>query len=142
VMAGYEGHRGWISRIAGLRSQRGKGIGQSLLVEAERRLSALGCIKLNLQVVDTNASTVAFYESGYRIKPRISMSKRLPSSHLPPRLTVGVGFGGAEGNFRFWSIMSRSGSHPSSQSCEVFAPDFCTVQAIGIAGGELLVHKS
>lgn len=78
VMAGYEGHRGWISRIAVLTSHRGTGVGQHLIVEAERRLSALGCIKVNLQVVESNSSTVAFYEkSGYMIEPRISMSKRL-----------------------------------------------------------------
>jgi ribosomal protein S18 acetylase RimI-like enzyme len=77
-MAGYEGHRGWISRIAVLTSHRGAGVGLHLLVEAERRLAALGCIKVNLQVVESNSSTVAFYEkSGYMIEPRISMSKRL-----------------------------------------------------------------
>jgi ribosomal protein S18 acetylase RimI-like enzyme len=79
VMAGYEGHRGWISRIAVLRAHRLKGIGQALLSEAERRLSALGCIKINLQVVETNSTVVRFYkEAGYEIEPRISMSKRLP----------------------------------------------------------------
>lgn len=78
VMAGYEGHRGWISRIAVLRSHRLRRVGQSLLREAEKRLAALGCMKVNLQVVDTNASTVRFYEkAGYQVEPRISMSKRL-----------------------------------------------------------------
>jgi ribosomal protein S18 acetylase RimI-like enzyme len=80
VMAGYEGHRGWISRIAVLRAHRHKGIGQALLSEAERRLAALGCMKINLQVVETNSAVVRFYEeAGYEIEPRISMSKRLPS---------------------------------------------------------------
>src|SRR6476659_1922879 len=51
VMAGYDGHRGWISRIAVLRAHRGKRIGQALLSEAEKRLAALGCIKINLQVL-------------------------------------------------------------------------------------------
>jgi ribosomal protein S18 acetylase RimI-like enzyme len=78
VMAGYEGHRGWISRIAVLKSRQGTGLGQDLLAEAERRLAALGCIKVNLQVVESNAATVRFYEkSGYQVEPRISMSKRL-----------------------------------------------------------------
>jgi len=78
VMAGYEGHRGWISRIAVLRSHRNCGVGRDLLIEAERRLAALGCIKVNLQVVEDNSPTVEFYEkSGYRIEPRISMSKHL-----------------------------------------------------------------
>lgn len=78
VMAGYEGHWGWISRIAVSVSHRGRGIGRDLLVEAERRLAALGCVKVNLQVVESNAETVGFYErSGYGIEPRISMSKLL-----------------------------------------------------------------
>jgi ribosomal protein S18 acetylase RimI-like enzyme len=62
VMAGYEGHRGWISRIAVLRTHRHKRIGQALLLEAERRLAALGCIKINLQVLETNSAVVRFYE--------------------------------------------------------------------------------
>ena len=78
VMAGYEGHRGWISRIAVLQSHRLEGIGQLLLHEAEKRLAALGCIKVNLQVVETNAAVVRFYEeAGYQVEPRISMSKNL-----------------------------------------------------------------
>lgn len=78
VMAGYEGHRGWISRIAVLRSHRNRGVGRDLLIEAERRLAALGCVKVNLQVVESNSATVEFYErSGYQIEPRISMSKLL-----------------------------------------------------------------
>ncbi|MGN6538011.1 MAG: GNAT family acetyltransferase [Mesorhizobium sp.] len=78
VMAGYEGHRGWISRVAVLRSHRNRGVGQDLLREAERRLAALGCVKVNLQVLESNARTVEFYEkSGYRVEPRISMGKLL-----------------------------------------------------------------
>jgi ribosomal protein S18 acetylase RimI-like enzyme len=81
VMAGYEGHRGWISRIAVLRAHRHKGIGRALLLEAEGRLAALGCIKINLQVLETNSAVVRFYEeAGYKIEPRISMSKRLPAA--------------------------------------------------------------
>lgn len=76
VMAGYEGHRGWISRIAVRRSHRGRGVGSDLLVEAERRLAALGCMKVNLQVVESNSDAVAFYQKvGYAVEPRISMSK-------------------------------------------------------------------
>jgi ribosomal protein S18 acetylase RimI-like enzyme len=80
VMAGYEGHRGWISRIAVLRAHRHRRIGQALLLEAERRLAALGCTKINLQVLETNSAVVRFYEeAGYEIEPRVSMSKRLPA---------------------------------------------------------------
>jgi ribosomal protein S18 acetylase RimI-like enzyme len=60
VMAEYEGHRGWISRIAVLRAHRHKRIGQALLLEAEKRLAALRCIKINLQVLETNSAVVRF----------------------------------------------------------------------------------
>jgi ribosomal protein S18 acetylase RimI-like enzyme len=80
VMAGYEGHRGWISRIAVLRAYRHKRMGRALLSEAERRLAALGCTKINLQVLEANSAVVRFYEeAGYEIEPRVSMSRRLPS---------------------------------------------------------------
>jgi ribosomal protein S18 acetylase RimI-like enzyme len=79
VMAGYDGHRGWISRIAVLRSHQGRGIGQILIATAEERLAALGCVKVNLQVVKSNSAVVAFYQSaGYQVEERISMSKHLP----------------------------------------------------------------
>lgn len=78
VMAGYEGHRGWISRIAVLNKYRAKGIGQELLRQAEHRLAGLGCIKVNLQVVASNAPATDFYaRSGYVVEERISMSKLL-----------------------------------------------------------------
>jgi ribosomal protein S18 acetylase RimI-like enzyme len=78
VMAGYDGHRGWISRIAVLRSHQKKGIGQALISAAEERLAALGCIKINLQVVESNSAVVEFYQrAGYQVERRISMSKLL-----------------------------------------------------------------
>jgi ribosomal protein S18 acetylase RimI-like enzyme len=78
VMAGYDGYRGWISRIAVLHSHRLGGIGEALLQEAEKRLAALGCIKINLQVVGSNASVLGFYEkAGYQVEERISMSKHI-----------------------------------------------------------------
>jgi ribosomal protein S18 acetylase RimI-like enzyme len=78
IMAGYDGHRGWISRIAVLKSDRLRGVGQALVREAEKRLSDLGCIKINLQVVTSNAGVLGFYQSlGYAVEERISMSKRI-----------------------------------------------------------------
>jgi ribosomal protein S18 acetylase RimI-like enzyme len=78
VMAGYDGYRGWISRIAVLRSHQKKGIGEALISAAEERLAALGCIKVNLQVVESNSVVVGFYQrAGYQVEKRISMSKIL-----------------------------------------------------------------
>jgi ribosomal protein S18 acetylase RimI-like enzyme len=71
IMGGYDGHRGWISRAAVLRSYRGRGIGKALVEEVEKRLAALGCIEVNLQVVASNAAVAGFDRSlGYRVEER------------------------------------------------------------------------
>lgn len=80
VMVGYDGHRGWIYSLAVLPDQRGNGIGSRLLRHAEARLAELGCIKVNLQIVEGNEAAVGFYERhGFQVEPRISMGKRLRS---------------------------------------------------------------
>jgi ribosomal protein S18 acetylase RimI-like enzyme len=78
VMAGYEGHRGWINYLAVAPACRRRGYGRALMDEAEGRLRALGCPKINLQVRGGNAATVAFYERlGYRADEVVSLGKRL-----------------------------------------------------------------
>src|SRR6185437_11976152 len=54
VMAGYEGHRGWINYLAVHPEHRLKGYGRQILAEAEKQLRVLGCPKINLQVRTTN----------------------------------------------------------------------------------------
>ena len=79
VMAGYDGHRGWLYSVAVAPGQRRGGIGSQLVHHAEQALAQRGCPKLNLQVLAENAEVVAFYESlGFHIEPRISMGKLLP----------------------------------------------------------------
>jgi len=78
VMVGYDGHRGWVNYLAVDPSRQGQGIGRRLMHEAERRLEALGCPKLNLQVRDGNETVLAFYRSlGYRMDATVSLGKRL-----------------------------------------------------------------
>jgi ribosomal protein S18 acetylase RimI-like enzyme len=78
IMAGYDGHRGWIYSLAVKSESRGRGIGTALLRYAEAALRERGCPKINLQINDTNAGVVAFYEKlGYVVEPRISMGKKL-----------------------------------------------------------------
>ena len=78
VMAGYDGHRGWIYSLAVLPERRGIGIGSRLLSSAEALLAELGCMKINLQVVEGNVGVVSFYERhGYKTEPRVSMGKLL-----------------------------------------------------------------
>jgi ribosomal protein S18 acetylase RimI-like enzyme len=77
-MAGYEGHRGWINYLAVHPGFRRRGIASAMMEEAERRLLAAGCPKINLQVRSTNGDVIAFYERvGYRIDPVVSLGKRL-----------------------------------------------------------------
>lgn len=78
VMAGYEGHRGWINYLAvAPRLQRG-GLGCRLMIEAERLLHAAGCPKINLQVRPDNQAVIEFYERiGFSIEGAVSLGKRL-----------------------------------------------------------------
>src|SRR5512139_248495 len=77
-MAGYEGHRGWINYLAVSPHHRRQGIGRRIMEEAEKRLSAAGCPKINLQVRETNRAVIQFYERiGYTRDPVASMGKRL-----------------------------------------------------------------
>ena len=78
VMAGYDGHRGWIYSLAVLPMYRKQGVGSTLLSYAEQELSSLGCMKINLQVLEGNDAAEKFYISnGYSIEKRISMGKEL-----------------------------------------------------------------
>lgn len=78
VMAGYDGHRGWIYSVAVATSRRRQGVGAALIRHAELALRARGCPKVNLQVMPENAQVAAFYEQlGFSVEPRISMGKRL-----------------------------------------------------------------
>ncbi len=78
VMAGYDGHRGWINFLAVTPTRRGGGHGRALVEEAERRLVALGCPKVQLQVRIDNADAVGFYEAlGYERADVIDLGKRL-----------------------------------------------------------------
>jgi ribosomal protein S18 acetylase RimI-like enzyme len=79
VMAGYDGHRGWIYSVAVAPACRRRGYAGTMIREAERRLRAAGCPKINLQVLGSNREVVALYEKlGYVVEDRISMGKPLP----------------------------------------------------------------
>ncbi len=78
VMAGYEGHRGWVNYLAVVPDCRRRGLGRRLMEEAERLLRAAGCPKINLQVRSSNADVIGFYRSiGYAVDDVVSMGKRL-----------------------------------------------------------------
>jgi ribosomal protein S18 acetylase RimI-like enzyme len=77
-MAGYEGHRGWLNYLAVAPHWQRQGIGSQIVAEAERRLRALGCPKINLQVRSSNQAVISFYQSlGYTVDNVISLGKRM-----------------------------------------------------------------
>ncbi len=78
IMIGYEGHRGWINYMCvEPRSQR-RGYGKKMVERAVRELEKLGCLKVNLQVRETNREAIAFYTKlGFTDDEVVSLGKRL-----------------------------------------------------------------
>jgi ribosomal protein S18 acetylase RimI-like enzyme len=78
VMAGYDGHRGWVNYLGVDPGRQRKGMGSLLMKAAEDRLRSLGCPKTDLQVRKDNLQAVAFYDSiGYSEDAVVSMGRRL-----------------------------------------------------------------
>ncbi len=78
VMAGYDGHRGWIYALGVHPDHRREGVGRALLRRAELALEKLGCPKINLQVLSSKSGVRKFYEAlGYSEDAVVSYGKRL-----------------------------------------------------------------
>lgn len=78
VMAGYEGHRGWINYLAVSPDHRRQGLGRQIMAAAEARLRQRHCPKINLQVRAANRDVLAFYQRlGYAVDDVISLGRRL-----------------------------------------------------------------
>jgi len=63
VIAGWDGWRGSIYRLAVAPAYRRSGLGGRLLREAEHRLTALGTQRMHAIVVGSDTRAVAFWES-------------------------------------------------------------------------------
>jgi ribosomal protein S18 acetylase RimI-like enzyme len=78
VMAGYEGHRGWVNYLAVAPAFRGRGFGRALMHRVEEALSAMGCPKVSLLIRSSNAEVMAFYRHlGYTQDDAVPFGKRL-----------------------------------------------------------------
>lgn len=78
IMAGYDGHRGWVNYLAVSPERRGEGTGRRLMREVERMLTERGCPKVNLQIRTGNEQAVAFYRAlGYEADQTVSFGKRI-----------------------------------------------------------------
>ena len=76
IMAGFDGHRGWLYSLAVISNKRNQGIGKLLVDWAIVELERLGCLKVNLQIISGKDSVVSFYKKlGFSIEDRISMGK-------------------------------------------------------------------
>lgn len=78
VMAGYEGHRGWVNYLAVEPAYRRGGLGARLMRRVEQELLARGCPKLSLLVRTSNTEVLAFYRAlGYAQDEAVPLGKRL-----------------------------------------------------------------
>ena len=78
VMAGYDGHRGWLYYVAVAPEQRGAGLGRALVDAAEQWLAAQGARVIRLMVRAENEAVTRFYETlGYEDGKMIVMGKRM-----------------------------------------------------------------
>jgi ribosomal protein S18 acetylase RimI-like enzyme len=84
VMAGYEGHRGWVNYLGVAPDRRRRGYGRLMMDAVTGRLVEIGCPKINLQVREGNEAALRFYEAiGYRRDAVIPMGKRLENDEFP-----------------------------------------------------------
>jgi ribosomal protein S18 acetylase RimI-like enzyme len=85
IMAGFDGHRGWVNYLAVAPEHRARGYGRLLMRHIEERLTARGCPKLNIQVRASNKDVLEFYRKiGYTVDEAVSLGKRLIPD-APPR---------------------------------------------------------
>jgi ribosomal protein S18 acetylase RimI-like enzyme len=78
VMAGYDGHRGWLYYLATAPRRRGEGIARALVTAAEEALLELGCPKVQLMVRPDNDAVLGFYDAlGYERFATTTTGKRL-----------------------------------------------------------------
>lgn len=66
VLAGYEGHRGWLYYVAVRPALQGTGLGRRLVTAAEEWLRDAGASRVRLMVRTSNAAVQGFYATlGY-----------------------------------------------------------------------------
>jgi len=76
VMAGYDGHRGWIYSLAVRPGLQRRGIGRAMVEAAETWLRGQGCRRVKLQVDPDRKEAVGFYRRlGYEVQDLVSMRK-------------------------------------------------------------------
>lgn len=77
LMAGYEGHRGWLNYLAVSPDYQRRGFGRQMVEEALAKLETIGCPKVSLQIRKSNSQVIEFYKRlGFSVDDVVSMGKR------------------------------------------------------------------
>ena len=85
IMAGYDGHRGWLYYLGVAEEARGRGIGGALVKTAEAWLAKHDVPKVQLIVRETNLAARDFYARlGYHPNPCSIMQRWLTERATPP----------------------------------------------------------
>jgi ribosomal protein S18 acetylase RimI-like enzyme len=78
VMAGYDGHRGWLNYLSVEPACRKRGYGKALVQAAEERFIQAGCPKINLLIRGDNINVQDFYRVlGFTQDDVVGFGKRL-----------------------------------------------------------------
>ncbi|MFT7642970.1 MAG: ribosomal protein S18 acetylase RimI-like enzyme [Pirellulaceae bacterium] len=78
LMAGYDGHRGWINYLGVDPDHQRQGLAKMMMEEAERLLLDFGCPKINLLIRGDNVEAIEFYKQiGFTEDAVVNFGKRL-----------------------------------------------------------------
>lgn len=78
IMAGYDGHRGWLYSLAVAPDAQRQGVGTRLVTHAQAALVARGCPKIGLQILEDKPHLLKFYRSlRYQVEKVVSLGKRM-----------------------------------------------------------------
>jgi GNAT superfamily N-acetyltransferase len=93
VMAGHDGHRGWVYYVATAPARRGEGLGNAMMDHAEAWLKSQGAVKVNLMIRSGNPVVGFYREAGYAAEDREVMAKWLvapPQRDAPEEIEVTI----------------------------------------------------
>ncbi len=88
VMAGHDGHRGWLYYVAVDPDLRGQGLGRRLVSHGEDWLLAKGVWKVQLMLRSSNLDVRTFYERLGYAQSDVTVLSRLVGEPLAPGKTV------------------------------------------------------
>jgi ribosomal protein S18 acetylase RimI-like enzyme len=78
VMAGFDGHRGWLNYLCVHPDFRNMGYGRDLIAHAVQQLKKTGCPKINLQIRNSNTGVIEFYKkAGFYIHDVMCMQLKI-----------------------------------------------------------------